>query len=172
MSPGYPDLFNPERSRTMISIEERLAKSGIVLPDIPAPAGLYQPAIRIGDFVFTSGQLPLVNGALLSPGGDGCVTEQREQDAANAARTAALNAIAAVRNVTGTLDCISRIVKLTVYVSSAEGFTNQHKVANGSSELIGSIFGEAGHHVRSAIGVQSLPLGASVEIELVAHCAV
>lgn len=156
----------------MPSIEDRLAKSGIVLPDFPLPVGLYQPAMRAGDMIYTSGQLPLVNGVLLSPGGVGCVTVERELEGADAARVAALNAVAAIRAVAGNLDTISRIVKLTVYVSSAEGFTNQHKIANGASELIGTIFGTAGQHVRSAIGVQSLPLNASVEVELIALCPI
>jgi len=156
----------------MLTNEERLIKSGIVLPEIPAPAGLYQPAIRVGDMVYTSGQLPLVNGELLNPGGCGCVTNEREQDAINAARVAALNAVAAVRTVAENLDNIERIVKLTVYVSSAEGFTNQHKIANGASEIIGAVFGEKGKHVRSAVGVLSLPLGASVEVDMIASLSI
>jgi len=156
----------------MLTNEERLIKSGIVLPEIPAPAGLYQPAIRVGDMVYTSGQLPLVNGELLNPGGRGCVTNEREQDAINAARVAALNAVAAVRTVAGNLDNIERIVKLTVYVSSAEGFTNQHKIANGASEIIGAVFGEKGKHVRSAVGVLLLPLGASVEVDMIASLSI
>lgn len=154
----------------MISSEENLKKSGIVLPEIPSPAGLYQPGIRIGDLVFTSGQLPLVNSKLMEPGGKGRVTEAREQEAAMAARTAALNAVAVLRSVTGNLDAVAGIVKLTIYVSSADGFTNQHKVANGASELVGEIFGESGRHVRVAVGVTSLPLDASVEVEMIAYC--
>jgi len=156
----------------MLTNEERLIKSGIILPDIPAPAGLYQPAIRAEGMVYTSGQLPLVNGELLNPGGRGCVTNEREQDAINAARVAALNAVAAVRTVAENLDNIERIVKLTVYVSSAEGFTNQHKIANGASEIIGAVFGEKGKHVRSAVGVLSLPLGASVEVDMIASLSI
>jgi enamine deaminase RidA (YjgF/YER057c/UK114 family) len=154
----------------MVSNEENLKKSGIILPEIPSPAGLYQPGIRIGDLIYTSGQLPLVGGKLLEPGGKGSVTEAREREAAVAARTAALNAIAVLRSVVGNLDAVAGVVKLTVYVSSAEGFTNQHKVANGASELVGEIFGESGRHVRSAVGVSSLPLDASVEIEIIAYC--
>jgi len=150
----------------MLTNEERLIKAGIVLPEIPMPAGLYQPAIRAGGMIYTSGQLPLVNGELLNPGGRGCVTNEREHEAINAARVAALNAVAAVHAVAGSLDNISQILKLTVYVSSADGFTNQHKVANGASEIIGEIFGEEGRHVRSAVGVKSLPLNASIEVDL------
>jgi enamine deaminase RidA (YjgF/YER057c/UK114 family) len=156
----------------MISNEEKLKKAGIILPEMPLPAGLYQPAIRIGDLIYTSGQLPLVGGKLIEPGGKGRVTEACEQDATKAARVAALNAVAALRSVVGNLDAVARIVKLTVYVSSIEGFTNQHKVANGASELVGEIFGESGQHVRVAVGVSALPLDASVEVELVAYCPV
>jgi enamine deaminase RidA (YjgF/YER057c/UK114 family) len=156
----------------MASNEENLTRSGIVLPELPSPAGLYRPGIRVGDMIYTSGQLPLVDGKLLEPGGKGSVTVASEQEAAMAARTAALNAVAVLRSVAGSLDAVQSIVKLTVYVSSTSGFTNQHKVANGASELIGEIFGESVRHVRSAVGVISLPLDASVEVELIAHCPV
>jgi enamine deaminase RidA (YjgF/YER057c/UK114 family) len=152
----------------MASIEQSLQKSGIELPAVAAPAGLYQPAIRIGELIYTSGQLPLVDGKLQELKGKGCVSEQSQDDAAKAARTAALNAVAAIRSVAGSLDAVARIVKLTVYVSSSPGFTNQHIVANGASALIGEIFGDAGRHVRSAVGVAALPLDASVEVELIA----
>jgi enamine deaminase RidA (YjgF/YER057c/UK114 family) len=154
----------------MASIEQKLIESGIVLPEIPSPAGLYQPALRFGDMIYTSGQLPLVAGKLVEPGGKGSVSTENEQEATLAARRAALNAVAALRSVAGSLDAVSGIVKLTVYVSSAENFNNQHKVANGASELIGEIFGDSGRHVRSAVGVTSLPLDASVEVELFAYC--
>lgn len=154
----------------MASIEESLGQSGILLPDVAPPAGLYQPALRIGDFVYTSGQLPLVDGKLAEPQGRGAVTPDRQDDAVAAARIAAINAVAALRSAAGSLDEIVRIVKLTVFVSSAPGFTNQHLVANGASALVGEIFGDAGRHVRSAIGVASLPLDASVEVELIAAC--
>ena len=153
----------------MTSHEENLQRSGIVLPESPSPAGLYRPGIRVGDMIYTSGQLPLVGGKLIEPGGKGRVSEAREREATIAARTAALNAVAVLRSVAGTLDAVANIVKLTVYVSSAEGFTNQHKVANGASELVGEIFGESGQHVRVAIGVTALPLDASVEVELITY---
>ncbi|NTU53270.1 MAG: RidA family protein [Chlorobiaceae bacterium] len=152
----------------MTSIEDNLVKSGIILPEMPLPAGLYQPAKRIGELIYTSGQLPLVDGKLMEPGGKGPVTDEREQDAYLAARVAALNAVAALRAAVGNLDLVSQIIKLTVFVSSAPGFTCQHKVANGASQLVGEIFGESGRHVRSAVGVIALPLNASVEIELLA----
>ncbi|MCE1273852.1 MAG: RidA family protein [Chlorobiaceae bacterium] len=154
----------------MYSFEETLKQTGIVLPEVPAPAGMYQPALRIGDFIYTSGQLPMAGGKLVEPEGRGAVTIERQEMAAAAARTAAINAVAAVRSMAGSLDEIERIVKLTVFVSSAPGFTNQHLVANGASALIGEIFGEAGRHVRSAVGVAALPLDASVEVELIAAC--
>lgn len=152
----------------MTSFEESLKLSGIVLPEVAPPAGLYQPALRAGEFIYTSGQLPLVDGRLAEPGGRGAVTSGCQDAAAVAARIAALNAVAALRSVAGSLDHIDRILKLTVYVSSASGFTNQHIVANGASALIGEIFGQAGVHVRSAVGVAALPLDASVEVELIA----
>jgi len=154
----------------MASHEENLIRSGLVLPELPSPAGLYRPGIRVGDLIYTSGQLPLVDGKLLEPGGKGSVTISTEQEAAMAARRAALNAVAVLRSVAGSLDVVRSIVKLTVYVSSASGFTNQHKVANGASELIGEIFGESGQHVRSAVGVIALPFDASIEVELIAQC--
>lgn len=152
----------------MASIEENLAKSGIVLPDMPLPAGLYRPGLRIGDMVYTSGQLPLIDGRLMEPGGKGSIDNNRESEAALAARQAAMNATAVLRSLLGNLDLVTRIVKITVFVASAPGFTNQHKVANGASELIGEIFGDYGSHVRSAVGVMALPLDASVEVEMIA----
>lgn len=154
----------------MASHEDSLKLSGIELPAVAPPAGLYQPVIRTGDLLFTSGQLPLVNGRLAEPGGRGAVDGERLEEAGKAARIAAINAVAALRSITGSLDGIGRIVKLTVYVSSRPGFTDQHLVANGASAVIGEIFGESGRHVRSAIGVAALPLDASVEVELVASC--
>ncbi len=153
----------------MASHEENLKRAGIVLPELPPPAGLYRPGIRVGDMIYTSGQLPLVGGKLMEPEGKGSVTAEREQEAMMAARTAALNAVAVLRSIAGSLDAVENIVKLTVYVSSAEGFTNQHKVANGASELVGEIFRESGQHVRSAVGVIALPLDASVEVEMIAY---
>jgi enamine deaminase RidA (YjgF/YER057c/UK114 family) len=150
--------------------EEQLKRSGIVLPQIPVPSGLYLPALRAGDFVYTSGQLPLVEGRLLEPGGKGKINELNQEHAVLAARIAALNALAAIRSVVSSLDDIKRIVRLTVYVASEPYFTNQHIVANGASFLLGETFGELGRHVRSAVGVAELPLDASVEVELVAFC--
>lgn len=152
----------------MASFEASLSQSGVVLPEVAAPAGLYQPALCTGEFIYTSGQLPLVGGMLVEPGGKGRVSNEGQDAAAHAARISAINAVAALRSVAGSLDAIGRIVKLTVFVSSAPGFTNQHLVANGASALISEIFGDMGRHVRSAVGVAALPLDASVEVELVA----
>ncbi|NTW69146.1 MAG: RidA family protein [Chlorobiaceae bacterium] len=154
----------------MSSIEEKIIKSGYLLPQLPAVAGLYSPAIRSGNLVFTSGQLPLLDGKLIEPGGKGKVNEQGREDAFNASRAALLNALAAIKSVTGTLESIERIVKLTLYVASDSGFSSQHLVANGASSLLLEIFEERGVHTRSAVGVAELPLDASLEIELIVQC--
>ena len=155
----------------MSEVEARLEKAGLFLPAQPAPAGIYEPAIRSGDFVFTSGQLPLVGGELsVEEGGKGKVNEINQALAAHAARLATLNALAAVKSVLGDLDKVERVVKLTVYVASESFFANQHIVANGASAVLYEAFGEQGRHARSAIGVAELPLDASVELELVVAC--
>ncbi|GAC79039.1 Enamine deaminase RidA, house cleaning of reactive enamine intermediates, YjgF/YER057c/UK114 family [Gordonia malaquae] len=147
---------------------DRLAELGITLPAVVAPVGSYTPALRVGDFVYTSGQLPVVDGKLdvvgkVSEGAEGVV---RPNQANAAARQCALNALAAVDSVAG-LDNIVRVVKLVGFVASANGFTGQPGVINGASDLIGEIFGDAGVHARSAVGVAELPLGAPVEVELI-----
>lgn len=154
----------------MSHIEENMIRAGFLLPDSPVPAGLYLPAIVEGNMVYTSGQLPLCEGRLVQPGGEGSVGESNCAEAAKAAETALLNALAAIKCAAGSLDRIDRIVRLTVYVASDSGFSGQHFVANGASALLGKFFGEKGRHVRSAVGVASLPIGASVELELVATC--
>ncbi|MEJ9077070.1 RidA family protein [Gordonia malaquae] len=147
---------------------DRLAELGITLPAVVAPVGSYTPALRVGDLVYTSGQLPVVDGKLdvvgkVSEGAEGVV---RPNQANAAARQCALNALAAVNSVAG-LDNIVRVVKLVGFVASANGFTGQPGVINGASDLIGEIFGDAGVHARSAVGVAELPLGAPVEVELI-----
>lgn len=142
----------------------RLAELGLSLPPVPAPVAAYVPAVRTGDYVWTSGQLPLVDGRLTVAGVVGADVDP--QQAAAAAQTAALNALAAVADVTGSLGAVVRVVRLVGYVASAPGFTGQPGVVNGASELIGAVFGPAGAHARSAVGVAALPLGAPVEIEL------
>jgi enamine deaminase RidA (YjgF/YER057c/UK114 family) len=144
---------------------ERLASLGLTLPAVPTPVAAYLPATRFDDLVFTSGQLPTVNGALLATGRVGA--EVSPEEAYACARTAALNGLAAVVDHTGDLDVIVRVIKVVVYVASAPGFSGQPQVANGASELLAEVFGEAGRHARSAVGVASLPLDAPVEVELV-----
>ena len=146
----------------------RLAELGLTLPAVAAPVAAYVPAVRSGNLVWTSGQLPLVDGVLPVTGkvgeGEGLVDPAR---AADLARTAALNALAAVAEQVGSLDRVRRVVKVVGYVASDPSFTGQPKVVNGASELLGQVFEEAGVHARSAVGVVSLPLDAPVEIELV-----
>jgi len=165
-----------------------LAALGLTLPPVPAPLAAYVPAVAAGTLVWTAGQLPFVDGVLTCTGvvggsagstpdagptpGAGPMEDPApsvdEAMATAAARTAALNALAAVAAVAGGLDNVARIVKITVFVASAPGFTGQPRVADGASRLIGEVFGEAGRHARSAVGVTSLPAGSPVEVELVA----
>ncbi|WP_306514508.1 RidA family protein [Janibacter hoylei] len=145
-------------------IDDRLAELSITLTDPPAPAGAYVPAIVDGDHVLTSGQLPLVDGALPTTGHVGAEVDPKV--AKDLARTCAINAIAAIRSVIGDLDRIEQVVKVVGFVSSAPDFTGQPGVINGASELLGEVFGAAGEHARSAVGVAALPLGAPVEVEV------
>ena len=144
---------------------ERLAELGLTLPPVAAPLAAYVPAVRSGDFVYTSGQLPTVDGKLPAVGKVG--GEVSATDAAGLARTCALNALAAAASAVGGLDQIRRIVKVTGFVASAAGFTGQPQVINGASELFIEVFGEDGRHARSAVGVAELPLNAPVEVELI-----
>ncbi len=143
----------------------RLRKLGYELPEVPQPAGSYVPAVRTGSLIFTAGQLPFEEGSLPYTGkvGDSVNLE----DAQDAAKLCTLNALAAVVDVTGELDEISRIVKVTGYVASAKGFTRQPEVLNGASSFLGEVFGDAGKHARSAVGVAELPLNSPVEVEIV-----
>ena len=145
----------------------RLPQLGYALPAVPEPAGAYVPATRAGTLIFTAGQLPFENGELRKTGKVGDTVSAEEAYAA--ARLCALNALAAAAAEAGGLDRISRIVKVTGFVASAAGFNAQPQVINGASELIGEVFGEAGLHARSAVGVAELPLDAPVEVELVAE---
>jgi enamine deaminase RidA (YjgF/YER057c/UK114 family) len=146
---------------------ERLAELGLTLPAVAAPLAAYVPAVRAGGFVYTSGQLPTVDGKLLAVGKVGA--EVSAADAAGLARTCALNALAAAASAAGGLAAIGRIVKVTGFVASAAGFTGQPQVVNGASELLLEVFGEDGRHARSAVGVAELPLNAPVEVELIAE---
>jgi len=152
----------------MSGVEERLAELGIELPDVAAPVAAYVPALVDGALVYTSGQLPFVSGALPATGkvGDGHGLVPAE-DAHGYARICALNALAAARSVLGSLDRVTRVVKVTGFVASDPSFTGQPGVVNGASEVLGEIFGDAGKHARSAVGVAVLPLDSPVEVELV-----
>ena len=151
-----------------MSISQRLQGLGLSLPEVAPPVASYVPALRHGDLVWTSGQLPMVDGALPVTGvvGDGPEQVSPEQ-ATELARTAALNALAAIAAKVGNLDAVVQVVKVVGYVASDPAFTGQPGVVNGASDLLGEVFGEAGRHARSAVGVSALPLGAPVEIELV-----
>lgn len=156
----------------MATWTQRLAELGIDLPSAPQPVANYAPAVQSGHLVYTSGQLPFVGGELqihgkVSAGAEGIV----KPDAATAAaRQCTLNALAAIDALVG-IDAVRRVVKVTGFVASAPGFTGQPGVLNGASDLLGEIFGEAGVHARSAVGVAELPLGAPVEVELVVEVA-
>jgi enamine deaminase RidA (YjgF/YER057c/UK114 family) len=155
----------------MSIIEENIVRAGYQLPQPAVPAGIYVPAVRCGDFVFTSGQLPLKEGKLIEPGGRGKVNEINQEHAAVASRFALLNALAAIKNVCGNLDNVDQIVKMTLFVASESFFSHQHIVANGASSLLKEIFGDKGIHTRSAVGVAELPLDASLELELIVLCS-
>ena len=141
----------------------RLAELGIRLPAVAAPVAAYVPAVRSGQLVHTSGQLPFGDGGRCRTGKVGGSVDP--EDAAHDAKLCALNALAAIDDLVG-LDAVARVVRVVGYVASAEGFTGQPRVVNGASELLGRVFGDAGRHARSAIGVAELPLGAPVEVEL------
>ncbi len=149
------------------SPEARLAAIGLALPKVSRPLAAYVPAVRTGNYVYTSGQVPVVDGQLLASGKVGADIGVAE--AAALARTCALNALAAVASITGGLDAVRRIVKVVGFVASAPHFTQQAQVINGASELLIEVFGEAGRHARSAVGMAVLPLDAPVEVELIAE---
>jgi enamine deaminase RidA (YjgF/YER057c/UK114 family) len=148
-----------------MSFEARIKELDLTIPEPSRPVANYVLAVQAGNLVFVSGHVPIVSGQLLMNGklGRDLSLEQGQE----AARQALLNSLAAVRSLTGTLDAITRIVKLNGWVASAEGFSNQPQVVNGASLLLEEIFGEAGKHARAAIGVAELPLGAPVELELI-----
>jgi enamine deaminase RidA (YjgF/YER057c/UK114 family) len=149
----------------MSTPEERLADLGLTVPEVATPVAAYIPAVRSGNHVFTSGQLPMRDGELMLTGKVG--GEVSQEEAVECARQCGLNALAAVRAEVGDLSSIKRIVKVVAFVASTPDFTGQPLVANGVSELFGEVFGEAGRHARSAVGVSVLPLDAPVEVELV-----
>jgi enamine deaminase RidA (YjgF/YER057c/UK114 family) len=149
----------------MSSPQERLDALGLVLPEMVAPVAAYVPAVRTGAYVYTAGQVPLVDGKLPTAGKVGAEVDPAR--AKELARICALNGLAAVVSVTGRLAAIRQVVKVTGYVASAPGFTGQPQVVNGASELLLEVFGDAGKHARSAVGVAVLPLDAPVEVELI-----
>jgi enamine deaminase RidA (YjgF/YER057c/UK114 family) len=149
----------------MSTPEQRLEELGLSVPEVAKPVAAYVPALRTGNYVYTSGQLPLRDGQLMATGKVGA--EVTAEQAADCAQQCALNAIAAVRAEVGELSAVKRVVKVVAFVASAPDFTGQPGVANGASELFGTVFGEAGQHARSAVGVLVLPLDAPVEVELV-----
>ncbi len=148
-------------------IEARLAELGLSLPAVAAPVAAYVPAVVSGNHVYTSGQLPFIDGKLTATGKVGA--EISAEDAKSMAATSAINAIAALKSVIGDLDRVTRIVKVVGFVSSDPSFTGQPGVINGASELLGEVFGEVGVHARSAVGVAVLPLDSPVEVELIAE---
>jgi enamine deaminase RidA (YjgF/YER057c/UK114 family) len=145
--------------------EERLAELGLTVPDVVPPVATYVPALRTGSYVYTSGQLPMRDGALMHTGKVGA--EVTLDDAVDCAKQCAVNAIAAVRSQVGELSAVKQVVKVVGFVASAPEFTAQPQVINGASELLGAVFGTAGQHARSAVGVAVLPLDAPVEVEIV-----
>ncbi len=146
-------------------VEEKIKELGFELPEAPKPLAAYIPALQIGDLVYTAGQIPMIKGELKYKGKIG--QNLNIEEGRKAAEVCALNCLSVIKSVIGDLDKIERVVKLVVYVNSADVFTEQPKVANGASELIGKIFGEAGKHVRSAVGVNELPIDSAVEIEMI-----
>lgn len=148
-------------------IEARLAELGLTLPPVAAPVAAYVPAVITGNYVYTSGQLPFVDGKLTATGKVGA--EISAEDAKALAAICAINALAAVKSVIGDLDRVARIVKVGGFVASDPSFTGQPGVINGASELLGEVFGEAGVHARAAVGVSVLPLDSPVEVELIAE---
>jgi enamine deaminase RidA (YjgF/YER057c/UK114 family) len=148
-------------------VEDRLAELGLTVPEVAAPVAAYLPAVRDGSHILTSGQLPMVAGKLAATGkvgdGPGLVTAE---DARKLAQICALNAIAAVKALIGDLDKVTQVVKVVGFVASDPAFTGQPGVINGASELLGAVFGDAGVHARSAVGVTVLPMDAPVEVEI------
>jgi enamine deaminase RidA (YjgF/YER057c/UK114 family) len=146
-------------------IEEKLKQMNITIPVAPKPLASYIPATKIGNLVFTSGQVPIQSGNLVYKGKVGA--ELSLETGKEAAKLCAVNCLSAVKSVIGNLNYIKRIVKVTAFINSADGFTDQPKVANGASDFLVELFGENGQHVRSAVGVNELPIDAAVEVEMI-----
>lgn len=156
----------------MSTIEARLAELGLTLPPVVKPVAAYVPAVVTGNLVYTSGQLPMVDGAMAAAGkvgeGEGLVSPETAKELA---RTCALNALAAAATAIGSLDRVTRVVKVVGFVASDPSFTGQPAVINGASEFLGEVFGDRGAHARSAVGVATLPLDTAVEVELILEFA-
>ena len=150
-----------------MSAEARIAELGLELPPAPAPVASYVPVVVSGSLAFVAGQIPLAEGRLMWSGKLGAGLDVEE--GSRAARRCAMQALSVLRDALGSLDRVRRVVKVTVWVASAEGFTDQPKVANGASDLLAEVFGEAGRHARASVGAPELPLGSPVEVELIAE---
>ena len=150
-----------------MSVESRLQELGLSLPELAAPAGAYVPGKRAGNLIYVSGQLPLRDGQLICAGKVG--SDVTVEEAYEGAKQCALNGLAVLKSVAESLDHIGQLVRVEGFVASAEGFTDQAKVINGASELFAAVFGDAGSHARFAVGASELPLGASVEVALIAE---
>jgi enamine deaminase RidA (YjgF/YER057c/UK114 family) len=148
-----------------VTPEQKLADLGLTLPEVVPPLAAYVPAVRTGDLVYTSGQVPMVDGKPARTGKLGA--ELTADEGKEMARICALNALAVLKSELGDLGRVVRVVKAVVFVASAPDFTGHPQVANGASELLGEVFGEAGRHARSAVGVAALPLDSPVEVELI-----
>ena len=146
-------------------IEERIKELGYDIPDAPKPLAAYIPVTKVDKLVFTAGQLPMVNGELIAKGKLG--KDVDEETGKKAAEICALNCLSVIKSEIGNLDDIEQVVKITVFVNSGDGYTQQPAVANGASEFMVKIFGDSGKHVRSAVGVNELPINAPVEIEMI-----
>ncbi len=145
---------------------ERLAEMGLTLPAVTKPVGAYVPALRVDNRILLSGQIPMKDGTLAFTGKVGGAGGRTLEDAQASARICALNAIAAAADAAGGVDRLARVLKVVVYVASNAGFTDQHKVANGASDLLADVFGENGKHARAAVGVAELPLNATAEVDV------
>ena len=150
----------------MTKPSERLKALCLTLPPVTKPVGAYVPALRFGDRLLLSGQIPLKDGKVVYTGKVGGPSGRTLEDAQAAARLCALNAVGVAADAVGGIDRIARVLKVVVYVASNAGFTDQHKVANGASDLLAEIFGEAGKHARAAVGVAELPLNSTVEVDV------
>lgn len=149
----------------MSNVEKKVQEMGLSIPEAPKPVAAYIPGIKVGEFIYTSGQIPIVNGELKYKGKVGA--EVTIEEAYEAAKVCALNCLGVVKSLIGDLDKIEQIVKVVGFVNSADGFNMQPKVINGASEFFGEVFGEKGAHARSAVGVNELPLDATCEVEII-----